>query len=188
MTSRILVIVGDEDLSRRLVERLRAQGYAAAAGSLAEAAGEGGPLADLLLLDGALAGVERIWLRLAAHRPLILLSEAGWSDAARNRAQGAAAILRKPVDFDDLDLAVARALELAALRHENQRLHQCLAATPVSFQAEPSLEAIKRDYLRYLLAKYDGHRGKVARILGISERNTYRLIGKFGFGEGGGHG
>ena len=53
----------------------------------------------------------------------------------------------------------------------------------ISFMGEPSLEDIKRDYLKYLLERYDGHRGKVARVLGISERNTYRLIGKFGFGE-----
>ncbi len=47
---------------------------------------------------------------------------------------------------------------------------------------EPSLEDVKREYLRHLLERYAGHRGKVARILGISERNTYRLISKFGLG------
>lgn len=59
-----------------------------------------------------------------------------------------------------------------------------LAEMPVDLSAEPSLEDIKRSYLSILLERYQGHRGKVARILGISERNTYRLIRKFGYGEG----
>lgn len=48
---------------------------------------------------------------------------------------------------------------------------------------EPCLEDIKKAYLIDLLDRYDGHRAKVARTLGISERNTYRLIQKFGLGE-----
>ena len=59
-----------------------------------------------------------------------------------------------------------------------------LAELPVDLSAEPSLEDIKRSYLKILLERYRGHRGRVARILGISERNTYRLIRKFGYGEG----
>ena len=59
-----------------------------------------------------------------------------------------------------------------------------LAEAPLDLAVEPSLEDIKRSYLKVLLERYDGHRGKVARILGISERNTYRLIRKFGYGEG----
>jgi two-component system NtrC family response regulator len=48
---------------------------------------------------------------------------------------------------------------------------------------EPSLEEIKKAYLVQLLDKHAGHRARVARTLGISERNTYRLIQKFGLGE-----
>jgi DNA-binding NtrC family response regulator len=59
-----------------------------------------------------------------------------------------------------------------------------LTEMPVDLASEPSLEDIKSSYLKVLLDRYDGHRGKVARILGISERNTYRLIRKFGYGEG----
>jgi len=59
-----------------------------------------------------------------------------------------------------------------------------LAEMPLDLAVEPSLEDIKRSYLKMLLERYDGHRGRVARILGISERNTYRLIRKFGYGEG----
>jgi len=58
-----------------------------------------------------------------------------------------------------------------------------LAEDALDFASEPSLEDIKRNYLGMLLKRYDGHRGKVARVLGISERNTYRLIRKFGYAE-----
>jgi DNA-binding NtrC family response regulator len=40
------------------------------------------------------------------------------------------------------------------------------------------LEEIERDYLKVLLNKYSGHRLKVAEALGVSERNTYRLLKK----------
>lgn len=48
---------------------------------------------------------------------------------------------------------------------------------------EPSLEDVKKAYLVDLLERYAGHRARVARTLGISERNTYRLIQKFGLGD-----
>ena len=40
------------------------------------------------------------------------------------------------------------------------------------------MEEVRDHYIRMLLRHYDGHRRKVAAILGISERNTYRLVGK----------
>lgn len=48
----------------------------------------------------------------------------------------------------------------------------------LSFDHEPTLEEIERDYLKVLLSKYSGHRLKVAEALGVSERNTYRLLKK----------
>ncbi len=53
----------------------------------------------------------------------------------------------------------------------------------LSFDHEPSLKEIEQDYLKHLLEKYSGHRVKVAATLGISERNTYRLIRKYGLHE-----
>ncbi len=60
------------------------------------------------------------------------------------------------------------------------------SATPaphfsLTFEREPSLEEIEKHYLGLLLEKYQGHRATVAKTLGISERNTYRLIKKYGF-------
>lgn len=53
----------------------------------------------------------------------------------------------------------------------------------LSFDQHPTLEDLERYYLGLLLEKFDGHRGKVARTLGISERNVYRLLKKYEFME-----
>lgn len=53
----------------------------------------------------------------------------------------------------------------------------------LSFEQPPSLEDLERHYLNLLLEQHDGHRGKVARTLGISERNVYRLLKKYDYME-----
>jgi two-component system NtrC family response regulator len=52
------------------------------------------------------------------------------------------------------------------------------AAVDLSFDHEPTFDEVRREYLVLLLDEYEGNRRKVANILGISERNTYRLIKK----------
>lgn len=49
----------------------------------------------------------------------------------------------------------------------------------LSFDETPTLDDVEKQYVNLLLSKYDGHRGKVARAMGISERNVYRLIKKY---------
>jgi len=44
------------------------------------------------------------------------------------------------------------------------------------FDHEPTLEQIEHDYLVYLIRKYEGHRTTIARAMGVSERNVYRMI------------
>ncbi|MGB3916028.1 MAG: sigma-54 dependent transcriptional regulator [Thiothrix litoralis] len=51
----------------------------------------------------------------------------------------------------------------------------------LSFEHTPTLDDLEKHYLHLLLDKYDGHRGKVARALGISERNVYRLLKKYDY-------
>ncbi len=51
------------------------------------------------------------------------------------------------------------------------------------FDHEPTLDEIKEIYLSRLLGKHRGHRGRIANILGVSERNTYRLIKRYGLEE-----
>jgi DNA-binding NtrC family response regulator len=56
-------------------------------------------------------------------------------------------------------------------------------AQELVFQGEPTLEAIERDYLHILLKRYKGNRGKVARVLGVSERTAYRMMDRHGLGS-----
>jgi DNA-binding NtrC family response regulator len=42
------------------------------------------------------------------------------------------------------------------------------------------LEEMEKKYISFLLKKFNGHRGKVARTLKMSERNLYRRLGKLG--------
>lgn len=44
------------------------------------------------------------------------------------------------------------------------------------FEAPPSLDDLRAAYLRYLLDQTRGNRREMAHILGISERNLYRLL------------
>ena len=50
----------------------------------------------------------------------------------------------------------------------------------LTFNIEPSLADVESHYLALMLDRYAGHRGKVAEIMGISERNVYRLIKRYG--------
>ena len=54
----------------------------------------------------------------------------------------------------------------------------------LTFDHQPTLEEIERHYLKLLLNKYSGHRSKVAQVSGVSERNIYRLIKKYGLQTG----
>lgn len=53
------------------------------------------------------------------------------------------------------------------------------------FDGEPTLEEMKEQYLRHLLRKHHGHRARIAEILGVSERNTYRLVKRYGLEDEG---
>lgn len=50
----------------------------------------------------------------------------------------------------------------------------------LAYDTPPSLEKLRDDYLRVLLDRFEGNRQKVAQTMGVSERNTYRLIRKLG--------
>jgi len=49
-----------------------------------------------------------------------------------------------------------------------------------SFDRPPTLEELKENYFRRMYERLNGHRAELARALGISERNVYRLIKKYG--------
>ena len=76
--------------------------------------------------------------------------------------------------------------EHITLRNEDAAPYSHQAARKglhLDFEQEPTLEDLERRYLGVLLEKFAGHRGKVARTLGISERNVYRLLRKYEFSE-----
>lgn len=52
-----------------------------------------------------------------------------------------------------------------------------------SFTHEPRLDEVERECLRQSLLRHAGNRATVAAVLGISERNIYRLIKQYGLDE-----
>ncbi|MEZ5478965.1 MAG: helix-turn-helix domain-containing protein [Thiolinea sp.] len=67
-------------------------------------------------------------------------------------------------------------------RHGRTRSGQA-AEIRMAFDKPPTLEDLEKKYLGLLLERFDGHRGKVARAMGVSERNVYRLLKKHEFVE-----
>jgi DNA-binding NtrC family response regulator len=59
------------------------------------------------------------------------------------------------------------------------------ADTPanVAFEKDPTLDELQGRYLAFQLKKHRGRRNKVAEVMGISERNLYRLIKRYGLVE-----
>lgn len=53
----------------------------------------------------------------------------------------------------------------------------------LAFDHEPTLDEIQQSYLTVVMQRHSGHRSRVARTLGISERNVYRLIEKYDLKE-----
>lgn len=81
---------------------------------------------------------------------------------------------RPTIELEDL------ALPVTVVQPRVETRNSCCE---LSFEREPTLEEIKEKYLSYLIARHRGHRGRIASILGVSERNTYRMVKKFGFEE-----
>ncbi len=83
------------------------------------------------------------------------------------------------------DRPIIELLDLALPSHNKTTTGQVTAQNgcELCFDHEPTLDEIKQIYLSRLLGKHRGHRGRIASILGVSERNTYRLIKRFGLEE-----
>ncbi len=90
-----------------------------------------------------------------------------------------------PGNVRELRNAIERAVILT--RPGNQLRVQNLSFLPsiqsgetlLRFNEDPTLEQIEREYLQMILAKYGENRLKTAAVLGISERQVYRLIEKY---------
>jgi DNA-binding NtrC family response regulator len=93
-----------------------------------------------------------------------------------------------PGNVRELKNVVERAIILSRDSKDIKRKHlgQCDAQSSresminLTFDHEPTLEEIQKNYLSMVMTRYSGHRSQVAQTLGISERNVYRLIEKYG--------
>jgi DNA-binding NtrC family response regulator len=92
-----------------------------------------------------------------------------------------------PGNVRELRNMIERAVILSGaseeIRPEHFSLNGAYKTTPAidfHFDHDPSLEEMERRYLETLIRKYQGHRGRIAAILGVSERNIYRLLEKYG--------
>ncbi len=105
-----------------------------------------------------------------------------------------AAAMRQLVAYDwpgnvrELRNVVERAIILSGNKPEIRPEHLTFGSagqnpatgTSLTFDHDPNLDEIERLYLEKMLEKHSGHRAHVAQVLGISERNLYRLIHKHG--------
>jgi DNA-binding NtrC family response regulator len=91
-----------------------------------------------------------------------------------------------PGNVRELKNLVERALLISGSQQVMRRDHLGLpegkydhpSKVELKFDHEPSLDELRDAYLAELLEKYRGHRAQIASILGISERNIYRLINR----------
>ena len=91
-----------------------------------------------------------------------------------------------PGNVRELKNAIERAIILARQTRKIGPEHlaptftdaDALSSVTLTFDHEPSLAEVEGKYLGMLLTKYSGHRLLIARKLGVSERNIYRLIDK----------
>ncbi len=95
-----------------------------------------------------------------------------------------------PGNIRELKNVVERAIILAGEKPVISPEHLTFTTTTpkkngfeLSFDHEPTLDEIEKRYLHWLLHKYSGHRLKVAEMLGVSERHTYRLLKKYQLAE-----
>ncbi len=92
-----------------------------------------------------------------------------------------------PGNIRELKNAIERAIILSGDKRKIRQEHlaACLSnvdselSVTLSFDHTPTLEEMERDYLSLLLKKHSGHRSMVAKTMGVSERNIYRLIEKY---------
>ena len=130
---RILIVEDDVDNGRSLLDAIRDLGFeaelAATGAAGVEAFRAGG--ADIVLTDLVLPDVDGIEVmkkireRDGGRTPVILMTAYGSVDSSvRAMKEGAYDYLQKPLDVDDLQAKLSRALEAARLRKQVERLSE----------------------------------------------------------------
>lgn len=182
--STVLVVEDDPVLNRLLTRQLAKAGHAVGSADTWAGARQRLPALqpDLVLLDLKLPdSADFVPLReLAARLPVVMLTAYGnVTQAVEAMRLGAADYLVKPVDLEELERVVQRALDHR--RDHGPGAGPAAPADSLVLTGEPTLEAIEREYLGRLLAKYGGNRRQVAEALGVSERTAYRMLERHGY-------
>ena len=127
---RILVVEDEEKLRRVIELQLMGEGHEVVAAGSAEDALKKCEGVDLVLTDLKMSGMDGLTLleklgREMADVPVIVMTAFGNVETAvEAMKRGAADFLQKPFSLDHLSTVVAKALEVRALKSENQRLKE----------------------------------------------------------------
>jgi DNA-binding NtrC family response regulator len=131
MTKATVLVVEDEEKLRRTIElQLKAGGFEVEQAATAEEALKRSDRADLILTDLKLPGMDGLELLATLRRqnlltPVVVMTAFGTIEAAVEAMKaGAVDFLPKPFSLDHLTAVVNKALELRALRDENQKLRE----------------------------------------------------------------
>ena len=188
--STVLVVEDDPVLNRLLTRQLAKAGHAVGSADTWAGARQRLPILqpDLVLLDMKLPDSADFLplTELAARMPVVMLTAYGnVTQAVEAMRLGAADYLVKPVDLEELERVVQRALDRRYQRGASPEASQAAPPDSLVLTGEPTLEAIEREYLGRLLAKYGGNRRQVAEALGVSERTAYRMLERHGYRSAG---
>jgi DNA-binding NtrC family response regulator len=128
-----ILVVEDEDKLRRVLQlQLQTAGYEVLQASTAEQGLKQVDLADLVLTDLKLPGMDGLGMLAELRRqnsllPVIVMTAFGTVENAVEAMKGGAAdFLLKPFSLDHLMTVVQKALEVRALRAENRELREAL--------------------------------------------------------------
>lgn len=175
MSKRILVIEDEEKLRRVLQVQLVSAGYEVELTASAEAGLRIAERADLVLTDLRLPGMNGLELleRLRAARlgvPVVVMTAYGSVETAvAAMKSGAADFVQKPFSLDHLQTVLEKALEVKALRDENQRLKEELGG---------------RFHIENIIGRSSAMQEVLATVLRVaSSRSTVLLAGESGVGK-----
>lgn len=137
MKGRVLLVDDDKSLCELLAAGLGRRAFVAdwttsPHEALARVTGEE---RDVVVVDSKMPGMTGIELcqHILARRPevpvIVISAFGGTETAVASIAAGAYDFINKPFDIDTLALALNRAVQLRALRHEVEELRRVVAAT-----------------------------------------------------------
>ena len=129
-----VLVVEDEDKLRRVLElQLSGAGFEVLKAGTAEEGLRHAGEADIILTDLLLPGmtgielIQALMLKQNSQTPVIVMTAVGTvENAVEAMRAGAMDFLPKPFSLDHLMTVVNKALEVAALRHENRQLKEAL--------------------------------------------------------------